>query len=59
MIRKLPLIPTLVVAAAVAVMIALGFWQLRRAGEKEALLERYRTARNLPPISFPTGPVHG
>ena len=59
MIRKLPLIPTLIVAAAVATMIALGFWQLRRAVEKEALLERFRAAQNLPPIGFPTGPIHG
>ena len=58
MIRKLPLVPTLIVAAAVAVMIALGIWQLRRAGEKQALLARYQAARNLPPITFPTGPVH-
>ena len=29
MIRRLPLIPTIVVAAAVAAMIALGIWQLR------------------------------
>jgi cytochrome oxidase assembly protein ShyY1 len=58
MIRKLPLIPTIIVGLAVAAMIALGFWQLRRAGEKEALLARYRAAQNLPPISYPTSPVH-
>ncbi|MEO7258085.1 MAG: SURF1 family protein [Luteimonas sp.] len=58
MIRKLPLIPTLIVAAAIAVMIALGFWQLRRAHEKQVLLARYRTAQTLPPISFPTAPIH-
>ena len=29
--RRLPLIPTLVVAAAVATMIWLGIWQLQRA----------------------------
>ena len=58
MIRKLPLVPTLVVAAAVAAMIALGVWQLRRAAEKDALLARYQAAQNLPPISFPTGPIH-
>ena len=58
MIRKLPLVPTLIVAAAIAAMIALGVWQLRRAGEKEALLARYQAARNLPPITFPTGPIH-
>ncbi len=58
MIRKLPLIPTLIVGLAVAAMIALGFWQLRRAGEKEALFARYRSAQNLPPITFPTSPIH-
>ena len=58
MIRKLPLVPTLVVGLAVAAMIALGVWQLRRAEEKERLLDRYRAAENLPPISFPTTPIH-
>jgi len=58
MIRKLPLAPTLIVGLAVAVMIGLGIWQLRRAGEKEQLLDRYRAAQNLPPISFPTSPIH-
>ena len=58
MIRKLPLIPTLIVGLAVAVMIGLGIWQLQRAQEKEQLLARYRAAQDLPPISFPTGPIH-
>ena len=58
MIRKLPLLPTLVVGLAVAIMIALGFWQLRRAEEKEALLARYRAAQNMAPIAFPTAPIH-
>ena len=57
MIRKLPLIPTLIVAAAMATMIALGFWQLRRADEKEALLTRYRAAEGLPAVVFPTIPI--
>ena len=38
--RKVPIIPTIIVAAAIAVMIALGFWQLGRMGEKEALIAR-------------------
>ena len=58
MIRKLPLVPTLVVAIAVAVMIGLGIWQLQRAGEKDRLVARYRAAQDLPPIAFPTSPVH-
>ena len=47
MIRRLPLFPTLIVAAAVAVMIALGIWQLGRAQEKEALLTRYSAAATM------------
>ncbi len=58
MIRRLPLLPTLVVAAAVAIMIVLGFWQLSRAREKEQLLDRHRAAQSLPPIAFPTSPIH-
>lgn len=42
--RRLPIFPTLLVLAAVAVMIALGFWQIDRLHQKEALLERYRAA---------------
>ncbi|HEX6072551.1 MAG TPA: SURF1 family cytochrome oxidase biogenesis protein, partial [Sphingomicrobium sp.] len=37
MIRRLPVIPTIVVAAAVAAMIGLGIWQLQRAHWKEGL----------------------
>lgn len=44
MIRRLPVIPTLIVLAAVAVMIRLGFWQLERMHQKEALLARYAAA---------------
>ena len=58
MIRRLPVIPTLVVAAAVAVMIALGLWQLLiRAPQKEEIIHRYEAAQDLPPIIFPTEPV--
>ena len=41
MIRRVPILPTLLVAAAVGVMVWLGFWQLDRLGEKEAALARY------------------
>ena len=43
-LRRLPVIPTIIVLLAVATMIALGFWQLGRADEKEALLQRYAAA---------------
>ncbi len=57
MTRKLPLVPTIVVAVAIAVMIGLGVWQLQRAQEKSRLLERYAKAETLPPIAFPTLPL--
>lgn len=57
MIRRLPVIPTLVVLAAVAVLITLGVWQLGRAKEKEQLIERYAAAQKLPPIAWPTMPM--
>lgn len=43
-LRKLPIIPTIIVLAAAGVMIALGFWQLGRADEKEALIAKYSGA---------------
>ena len=52
---RFPLVPTILVAAAVATMIALGVWQLRRAGEKEALQAQYARNAALPPIALPTG----
>jgi len=45
MSRRLPIVPTLIVAAAVATMIALGIWQLRRAEWKADLLARYEQAQ--------------
>src|SRR3954454_19640952 len=57
MTRRLPLIPTIIVAAAVAFMIGLGVWQIRRAQWKEGLLGRYAQADALPPITWPTVPL--
>ena len=45
MTRRLPLLPTLIVAAAVAAMIALGVWQLQRAQWKADLIARYERAQ--------------
>lgn len=44
MTRRLPILPTAIVLAAIGTMIALGFWQLARKTEKEALLRRYSSA---------------
>ncbi|MDB5684391.1 MAG: hypothetical protein JWM75_2089 [Sphingomonas bacterium] len=54
--KRLPLIPTLIVALAVLTMIGLGVWQLRRAEWKDGLLARYATARTLPATAFPAIP---
>lgn len=44
MIRRLPVIPTVLVLLAVGVMIRLGVWQLDRLHQKEVLLARYAAA---------------
>jgi len=57
MLRRLPIIPTVIVAAAAGAMIALGIWQLERARWKEGILARYAQAERAPPIEFPTVPL--
>ena len=42
--RRIPILPTIIVAAAIATMIGLGIWQLGRMQEKEALIARYAAA---------------
>jgi surfeit locus 1 family protein len=54
--RRIPIIPTLIVLAAVAVMITLGVWQLGRMEEKEALLARYAAAETMSSeVQWPRG----
>jgi cytochrome oxidase assembly protein ShyY1 len=55
MTRRIPIVASIVVAAAVALMIGLGIWQLQRAKWKEGLLAQYNQAQKLPPIAWPTG----
>lgn len=55
--KRLPVFATLVVVIAVAIMIRLGFWQLARMHEKEALLERYAAAQSSQTeVKFPAVP---
>jgi surfeit locus 1 family protein len=54
MIRRLPLIPTLVVLIAVAIMLRLGFWQLDRLAEKEGEIARLTQNVSAPVIDFPS-----
>jgi len=50
--RRLPLIPTVIVAGAVAMMIGLGVWQLQRAAWKARLLADYAAAAALPALDL-------
>ncbi|MFA7602753.1 MAG: SURF1 family protein [Novosphingobium sp.] len=45
--RRFPALATLLVLAAVGVMIRLGFWQLDRMHQKEALLSHYAAAQGM------------
>ena len=57
MIRRIPVISTLLVLVAVGVMIRLGFWQLDRMHQKEAMLARYQAALGKPLDYLPDNPV--
>ena len=57
-LKRLPLIPTLIVALAMATMVGLGFWQLRRAVWKEGLLAQLAVNRGKPEIAYPLVPSH-
>ena len=50
--RRLPVLPTILVAAAVALMIGLGVWQMQRAAWKERLLAEYAQAAALPALDL-------
>lgn len=43
--RRLPIVPTIIVLIAVGIMIRLGLWQLDRLQEKAAMLSRYNAAQ--------------
>src|SRR3546814_17875052 len=56
LMRRFPLIATLIVALAVAAMIGLGVWQLQRMTWKDGLLNSYASAQGLPSIDWPVSP---
>ena len=52
--QRIPIIPTIIVLIAVAIMVRLGFWQLDRLHQKEALLTRYAAAQAMnADVAFP------
>ena len=48
---RLPLIPTVITAAGVLILCALGRWQLERREWKADLIARAEASRDLPPVS--------
>lgn len=55
---RVPVVATLLVLAAVAVMVRLGFWQLDRLHQKQDLLVRYAAAQADPaPVAWPENPA--
>lgn len=57
--KKWPVIPTVLVALAVATMIGLGIWQLQRRGENALLLKQVSANISKPTIAYPElGPVN-
>lgn len=58
MTRKIPIVATAIVLIAVMTMVMLGFWQLRRLDEKEAMLARYAQAgASSAPVTWPRKPA--
>jgi cytochrome oxidase assembly protein ShyY1 len=56
--KRVPIIPTILVTLAVMTMVALGVWQLQRKTENQMLLKQVSANSNLPPITYPgLGPV--
>lgn len=55
--RRLPVLPTLVVAAAVGIMVYLGIWQLQRARWKAELIAELSAAPALPPVNLDAMPL--
>lgn len=53
MTRRVPIVPTILVALAVAAMIGLGLWQIRRATWKQGLIDRYANSETMPLIAWP------
>lgn len=58
MTHRVPVVATAIVLAAVATMIALGFWQLQRKEQKEAQLARYEAAQAMnSAVEWPRSPA--
>lgn len=56
-LRRLPILATLLVGLAVAAMIGLGIWQLDRLAHKEAMIAAWRANMHRPAAAYPANPV--
>ena len=56
--RRVPVFATVIVAAAVATMVALGFWQLQRSAEKASLIvQAERSLQSPAEVAYPAQDV--
>lgn len=59
--RRIPVLPTLIVLIAAGIMVRLGFWQIERLHQKEAMIASFsaaaadRTVRSWPASGWPRG----
>jgi len=51
--RRLPILATIIVGLAIALMIGLGVWQLGRMHQKEAAIAAFRANMTLPETAYP------
>ncbi len=55
--KRIPILPTIFVALACLTMVGLGFWQVRRAAERDAAAQVYAAnMANAEPVAFPVLP---
>lgn len=57
MTRRIPVIPTTIVACVAAACIAAGIWNLKRATVHQAEMAKFEAASRLPPVAFPVAPT--
>jgi hypothetical protein len=53
MIRRIPILATLLVLAAAAAMVWLGIWQLHRSAWKTKLIASFEANQHKPPVAWP------
>jgi surfeit locus 1 family protein len=57
MMRRLPIVPTIIVLCVIAALISAGLWNLRRVRVHQAEIDRFQAAAHLPPVTYPNVPT--